>query len=150
MRNRAGSHCNQLCFVMENIYQVFLVLAIIFFLSGLVESLKRAPGMWLDTSPVPHNSSWEFLVLEIPWWLSGEKSACHAENMRDVGSIPGSGRSVGGGHRLQPTPMFLHRESREQKNLARLQSIGSQRVRHDWSSWVHTHPVLKHLTPSQV
>ena len=49
MRNRAGSHCNQLCFVMENIYQVFLVLVIFFFLSGLVESFKsdivRAPSV---------------------------------------------------------------------------------------------------------
>lgn len=29
MRNRAGSHCNQLCFVMENIYQVLLHLLIL-------------------------------------------------------------------------------------------------------------------------
>ena len=31
----------------------------------------------------------------IPQWLSGEESACHAG---DVGSIPGLGRSCGGGN----------------------------------------------------
>ena len=31
----------------------------------------------------------------LPWWLSGKESACNAG---DLGSIPGSGRSPGGGH----------------------------------------------------
>ena len=31
----------------------------------------------------------------LPWWLSGLESACNAG---DVGSIPGSRRSLGGGH----------------------------------------------------
>jgi len=30
-----------------------------------------------------------------PWWLKGKESACNAG---DPGSIPGSGRSPGGGH----------------------------------------------------
>ena len=34
-------------------------------------------------------------ILELPWWLSGEESACNAG---DAGSIPGSGRFPGGGH----------------------------------------------------
>ena len=34
-------------------------------------------------------------ILELPWWLSGEESACNAG---DAGSIPGSGRSPGGGN----------------------------------------------------
>ena len=32
---------------------------------------------------------------KIPKWLSGKESACNAE---DLGSIPGLGRSPGGGH----------------------------------------------------
>ena len=32
------------------------------------------------------------------WWLSGEESACNAEAAGDKSSIPGSGRSPGGGH----------------------------------------------------
>ena len=31
----------------------------------------------------------------LPWWLSGRKSACNAG---DLGSVPGLGRSSGGGH----------------------------------------------------
>ena len=34
----------------------------------------------------------------LPWWLSGKQSACKAGATGDVGLIPGSGRSPGGGH----------------------------------------------------
>ena len=34
-------------------------------------------------------------VIGLPWWLSGKEFACQAE---DAGSIPGSGRSLGGRH----------------------------------------------------
>ena len=33
-----------------------------------------------------------------PWWLSNKESACNAGATRDSGLIPGSGRSLGGGH----------------------------------------------------
>ena len=36
--------------------------------------------------------------LGLPWCLSGEESACDAEDAGDVGSAPRSGRSSGGGH----------------------------------------------------
>ena len=34
----------------------------------------------------------------LPWWLSGEESAYNTGAVGDAGSIPGSGRSPGGGH----------------------------------------------------
>ena len=34
----------------------------------------------------------------LPWWLSGKGSACNTGDTEDAGSIPGSGRSPGGGH----------------------------------------------------
>ena len=39
----------------------------------------------------------EFVVClcGLPWWLSGKESACNAG---DLGSVPGLGRSPGGGH----------------------------------------------------
>ena len=37
-------------------------------------------------------------VLGLPQWLSGKKSACNAGATGDMGSIPGSGRSLGVGH----------------------------------------------------
>ena len=35
---------------------------------------------------------------ELPQWLSGKESACNAGNADDTGSIPGSGRTPGGGN----------------------------------------------------
>jgi len=34
----------------------------------------------------------------LPRWLSSKESACNAEDTGNMGSIPGSGRSPGGGH----------------------------------------------------
>ena len=31
------------------------------------------------------------------WWLSGKESTCNARDSGNVGSVPGSGRSPGGG-----------------------------------------------------
>ena len=57
-----------------------------------------------------------------------------AGDVRDLGSIPGSGRFPAGGHG-QPTLVFLPGESHGQWSL---QSIGAQRVGHDWSDLAHT------------
>ena len=67
----------------------------------------------------------------LPWWLSGKKkkkkSACNAG---DTGSIPGSERSPGegNGNLLQHSCLenSMHREQ------GRLQSLGSQRVGHEF------------------
>ena len=40
---------------------------------------------------------------------------------------------------MQPTPVFLGRESPWTKKPGRLQSIGLQRVRHDWIKLAHMH-----------
>ena len=45
-----------------------------------------------------------------------KNSPASAEDVRDVGSIPKSGRSPGGA--LQPTLVFLPGESRGQRSLA--------------------------------
>ena len=37
------------------------------------------------------------LHVRLPQWLRGEESACNAGGAGDAGSIPGSGRSLGGG-----------------------------------------------------
>ena len=46
---------------------------------------------WISTK----NSQMEPTNSPFPWWLSGEEPA---SNMRDLGLIPRSGRSPGGGH----------------------------------------------------
>ena len=52
------------------------------------------------------------------------------EDTRDVGLIPGPGRAPGRGNG-NPLPVFLPEESRGQRSLVGLQSLGLQRVRHD-------------------
>ena len=52
-----------------------------------------------------------------PCWLRGKESACNAGGVGDMGSIPGLGRSTGGGHG-NPMPVFLSGESHGQRSLA--------------------------------
>ena len=70
---------------------------------------------FVEASPVAH------LVKNLP---------ANAEDARDVGSIPGLGRSPRGGHG-KPTPVFLPGESPWTEEPSRLQSMGWQRVGHD-------------------
>ena len=60
----------------------------------------------------------------------------NAGDIRDVGLIPGSGRSPGGGHD-NPLQYSCLRESHEQRSLGGLQSIALQRVRHNGSDLAH-------------
>ena len=62
-----------------------------------------------------------------PGGASGKETACNAEDIRDVGLIPGS-RRFPWSRAWQPTPVFLPGEWTEEPG--RLQSIGLQRVRH--------------------
>ena len=50
-----------------------------------------------------------------------------AGDVRDMDSIPGLGKSPGGGRTWLPTPVFLPRESPWTEEPRGLQSIGSQR-----------------------
>ena len=59
-------------------------------------------------------------------------------DMRDVGSVPGSGRSPGGGHGNPLQEIYL--ENPMNREPGGLQSIGSQRVRHKSDlACMHTH-----------
>ena len=53
-----------------------------------------------------------------------------AGDVRDTGSIPGLERSPGGGHD-KPTPVFLAWRIPWTEDHGGLQSIGSQKVRHN-------------------
>ena len=59
-------------------------------------------------------------------------------NTRDSGWIPRSGRSPWR-RAWQSTPVFLPGESPWTEEPGGVQSIGSQRVRHNWSDLAHTH-----------
>ena len=76
--------------------------------------------------PSPKSQSGQFMVH--PRWLSGQESAY---NTGDAGSIPGSGRSPGGGN---SNPLqYSCLEIPWTEEAGGLQSMGvTKRVRHDW------------------
>ena len=71
-------------------------------------------------------------------WLSGKESAWNAGVAGDTDSIPGLGRSPGGGGMATQSSMLAWRIPWTEKPN-RLQSVESQRVRHDWSNlaWMY-------------
>ena len=54
---------------------------------GVAQSRTRLK--WLSCSKI---------LLGLSWWLSRKEYTCNAGTTEDAGSIPGSGRSYGGGH----------------------------------------------------
>ena len=60
--------------------------------------------------------------------------------VRDAGSIPGSGRSPGGGH---GNPLqYSYLENPMDREPGRLQPIGSQRIGHSWSVLACMHHIF--------
>ena len=74
---------------------------------------------------------WQYSIFRSCPVLSfdGKESAC---NVGDLGSIPGLGRSPGGGH--GPLQYSCIGESPWTEEAGRLQSVGSQIVRYDWAT----------------
>ena len=88
-------------------------------------------------------------------WLSSKESSCSAgdaEDTRDVGSIPGLGRSLREGHGTHSSILAWRIPWTEEPG--RLQSIGWQRVRHDWSdwawAWAHILPLGYHTSTADI
>ena len=77
------------------------------------------------------------MLLGFPGSSSGKESTC---NVGDLGSIPGLGRSPGGGHG-NPLQYSCLENPHGTEALGWLQSVGSQRVRH------HTAQHSKELVP---
>ena len=69
-------------------------------------------------------------LLGLPTWHRGQESTHSAG---DLGSIPGVGKILWR-RAWQPTPVFLPGESPWTEEPGRLQSMGSQRLGHDWVS----------------
>ena len=78
-----------------------------------------------------------FLLIEVwllhgsPWWLSSKESACNARAAGDLGSVPGLGRPPGEGSGNPLQYSCLKNPIPEEPGG--IQSVGSQRVGHDWS-----------------
>ena len=70
----------------------------------------------------------------------------NARDTRDLGSIPGSGRSLGGGRTWQSTPIFLPGEFQGQRSLAGYSPRG-HRESDTTEQLTHTHNRKKPLIP---
>ena len=91
------------------------------------------------------HTSWFENIIKLQWAsqvvLVVKNPPANAGDVRGVGSIPGSGTSSGG---AQSNPLQYSCWKIPWTNEpGRLQSIGSQRVRHDWSNLAHTHAHIK-------
>ena len=77
------------------------------------------------------------LICNSPGFPGGsdcKESACNAGDIRDTGSIPGSWKSLRGGH---GNPLqYSCLENALDRGAGGPQSTGPQRVRHDWKDWV--------------
>ena len=72
------------------------------------------------------------LIVELMGHVVGKESACNAEVTGDGGLLPGSGRSPGGEGITTHSSILAWRIPWTEEPGG-LQSIGSQRVRHDYS-----------------
>ena len=106
------------------------------------------PGELLSMGSHRVRHDWSDSAAAAVWWGSASQEAlvvknlpANAEDVRDVGSIPGSGRSPGGGH---GNPLqYSCWKIPWTEEPGGLQSIGSHRVRHDWRDLAHTHSVVR-------
>ena len=96
-------------------------------------------GWSLSLSPVQRHES-PSTVLQVLWSVhlsNSKRICCTAGASGDIGSNPGSGRSPGEGHGNLLQYSFLENPPTEEPGG--LQSLGSQRVRHNWSDLASMH-----------
>ena len=72
------------------------------------------------------------------WWLNGSESACNAGDARDVGLIPGSGRSPGGGNG-NPFQFSCLKNPTDRRSLVGYSPWGCKEL--DTTEHTHTHVV---------
>ena len=76
------------------------------------------------------------MYLGLPWWFSESRTCLQ-------GGRPGFDPWI---RAWQPTPVFLPGESPWTEEPRRLQSMGSQRVGHNWATFTHTHTHIMYLS----
>ena len=57
----------------------------------------KQPGCSTVERPRKWVIQWNTTQLSLPWWLTGKESAFNTEDPGDLESVPGLGRSPGGG-----------------------------------------------------
>ena len=93
---------------------------------------KRAIPTWNTSLYLPDSGLNEYIqyIFEHSMWLSGKESACQCARCWRRGFNPWVNK-IPQRRKWQPTPVFLPGRAPWAEEPNRLQSIGSQRVRHD-------------------
>ena len=60
--------------------------------------IEHVPSMHKAPDSIPSTSTWETLFIRLPRWLVLNNLPANAGDVRDVDSIPGSGRAPRGEH----------------------------------------------------
>ena len=104
--------------------------------------------MWSDRGVSSHQW-WIDTVLHVIWAsqvaLVVKDLPANAGDLRDTGSIPGSGRSPGGEGMATHSSILAWRIPWTEEPGG-LQSIGSQKVGHDWSDLACTHQLYLNIS----
>ena len=77
-----------------------------------------------------------YFLIRFPWWLSSKEPTCNAEDAGDMGSIPGSGRSPGGGHGNLLQYSCLESSMDRGACWATVHGVAKSRT---WLKWLSTH-----------
>ena len=83
-----------------------------------------------------HQINWNLRDGGLPRWLSGKESACQCRRRRRSTFAP-SDEKIPWSRKWPPTPTFLAWKSPWTEEPGGLQSMGSQRVGHDWTQDTH-------------
>ena len=124
-----------------------------------LSQLPKTCFLWVS-SPPGSLSVYQQALSTLPWscilnpcvsarlsrWRKGKESACRYRRHTDAGSIPRWGRSPGGGNG-NPPPSTLAWRIPWTEEPGGLQSLRSQRVRHDWTGTGPLPPVCHHSRP---
>ena len=78
----------------------------------------------------------------LPWWLSDKESTCNAGDAGDMGLIPGSGRSPGGGHG-NPLQYSCLENPLDRESLAGYNPWGGKQSDTTKHARLHTHILAK-------
>ena len=111
---------------------VFATLALLFLFVGYFLEHPDSIVIKIYLFFVFHSFPYPMCFMGFPGGSDGKESACNAG---DLGLIPGSGRSPGEGTATQSSSLAWEIPRTEEPSG--LQSVGSQRVGHNWATNTH-------------
>ena len=108
------------------------------------DTMQKSFMLWMQPSQKPHlpwnfNYNWLHSPLSFPGSPSDKELICQCRRQKRCRFDPWV-RKIPWRRKRQHTPVFLPRESHEQRSLAGYSLLG-HRVRHDWSNLACTYPL---------